>query len=199
MSMRFVETQKVVRELLSEADRFSRVEHEGHEDSLAWRLAALRTTLQRLDRRLGGVPPRSGLLGEIDVVYQRILDVAAGARTHDLDHLVANAARLRTQAHLPELPVSLPVPEDAPAPGTKRSARRHFGLALVPFAALGVASLILPLLVPGLRRSRAAWGLTMGAVLASAALGAAMELASRSPLSSGLIDSDASAASHAVA
>jgi hypothetical protein len=152
------ETQQIVRELLVEADALSRAMYAEHNDTIAWRLAALRTTLQRIDRRLGGAEPSFGIVGELDMAYHRILDVAAMARSVKLSHLVANAARLRAQAHPDERPRVVQKAPEVPALAARYGAREW-----VP-AAVGLVALGVTLVARPLRRSALAWGIVAGLV-----------------------------------
>jgi hypothetical protein len=155
------ETQQIVRELLVEADALSRVMYAEQKDTIAWRLAALRTTLQRIDRRLGGSEPGFAIVGELDVAYHRILDVAAMARSVKLTHLVANASRLRTQAHPDGRHRLVRKALEAPTPAATYGVREMVPVA-VSLVMLGVTLVARPL-----RRSALAWGIVAGVVALS--------------------------------
>jgi hypothetical protein len=166
--MNTLEAQHVVRELLVEADALSRVLYAEHEEVLAWRLAALRATLQRIDRRLGSSHPGASLSGELDVAYQRIVDLAATTRSEKLRHLVTSAARLHEQPHPGRAPAER---EPAATPpwrsGTPRDVARRAGVELAA-TAVSVSALAVPALTPRLRRSALVWGIVAGALLISA-------------------------------
>jgi len=196
--MQTFETQVVVRELITEADHLSRQFHQAADDTLAGRLAALRSTLQRLDRALGGAlsrSARSALTGEIDVVYQRIVDIAARSREADLRALLETAARLRPPplALVTRFPIpGAPAPRaavDAPAPlvdvdardtergSLERIATSNARAAVAPIL-LGIAlgALLVPGIVPRLRRSAAGWGVAAGMALLALGIGLTVKM-----------------------
>jgi hypothetical protein len=161
--MNTLETQHVVRELLVEADSLSRRLYEADDVVIAWRLAALRTTLQRIDRRLGSGYPGPGLTGELDVAYQRIVDIAATAGSDRLAHLMTNATRLRDQTH-PSVPPTARPP--TPPPEAPKDVAREAGAELAA-TVTGVSALAAAVSIPRLRRSPLAWGLAAGVLLVS--------------------------------
>jgi hypothetical protein len=91
--------QGIVRTLLVEADHLSRLAYADHEEILAARFAALRTELARVERRFGASPPRITTKGELDLLYQRVCDVAASAEGREpkplLEEMVSIASKLR--------------------------------------------------------------------------------------------------------
>jgi hypothetical protein len=91
--------QGIVRTLLVEADHLSRLAYADHQETLAQRFAALRTELARIERRFGACPPRLTTMGEIDVLYQRVCDVASSAIGREprplLDKMMLVASKLR--------------------------------------------------------------------------------------------------------
>ncbi len=91
--------QGIVRSLIVDADRLSRLSYADHQEVLAQRFAALRTELLRVERRIGAWPSHPPTRGEIDVVYQKVCDVASAAIGREprglLDRMVMVASRLR--------------------------------------------------------------------------------------------------------
>ncbi len=95
--MRSIQAQELVRELITETDALSRVCYQANDTTGSGRLAALRSTLQRIERRLGGDAPMLALEGELDLVYQRVRDLSSrsGGHSDELGRLLAHAASLR--------------------------------------------------------------------------------------------------------
>jgi hypothetical protein len=139
--------QELVRELIVETDHLSRTSHEANEHTLSGRLAALRTTLQHLERGMGGASPRFAVLGELDVVYQRIRDLAAfsenGLEHEELERLLDHAERLhahRVTLPHPAYPAAIPLVRRAvPHSSDKRMPWVVGAVGLVTLAALSFA------------------------------------------------------------
>ena len=94
------DVQKSVRELITETDQLSRHAHAEHRDAQSETFASLRTTLMRLDRWLGARTRRAGLIGELDLVYQRVRDASARATPEqraEIEPLLDTAQRLRAR------------------------------------------------------------------------------------------------------
>jgi hypothetical protein len=99
--MRSSEAQGLVRQLITEADHLSRTSYAAAREERSWRFAALRSTLQRLERGLGQEPPRFALRGELDLVYQRVVAMASSGAPEEeaeLKRMVQEAHSLRTRA-----------------------------------------------------------------------------------------------------
>jgi len=104
--MESAELQHEVRELITQADHLSRVSYAANRERDAEVFAALRTTLMRIDRMLGVGPELPTLSGEVDVVYQRVRDVASrasGDARDAMSPLIATAQRLRDGVALPKV------------------------------------------------------------------------------------------------
>lgn len=94
------DVQKSVRELITETDQYSRHAHAEHRDAQSATFASIRTTLLRLDRWLGARTRRAGLIGELDLVYQRVRDASARATPEqraEIEPLLGTAERLRAK------------------------------------------------------------------------------------------------------
>jgi hypothetical protein len=113
---------------------------------------------------------RSAINGELDIVYQRLRDIASSMADEPgrgaMDRLLEHADHLRHESlELMGAGIRLrTVPEEGEG-GTRREARLAVSLTLAAVGALAI-----PLLVPALRRSPLAWGVS-GAI-ATFALGA---------------------------
>jgi hypothetical protein len=103
--MDVTELHHEVRQLITTTDHLSRRAYAEDRERDAEVFASLRTSLQRIDRLLGGrVHP--GLAGEVDVIYERVRDAVARASMleHDeLANLVASAERLHDSVAPPRL------------------------------------------------------------------------------------------------
>jgi len=174
-----VETQELVRELITETDHLSRTWHAAEQHTQSGRLAALRSTLQRLERHMGGELPLD-IVRELDVVYQRIRAMASGIEDAqeraDLEHLLAHAERLRPQDERPAFPLVRVIGPTRGLPA------RRLDVPSVALAA-GAIALLVPLCVPRVRRSWGGWG--VAAAVAASSMGAA--LAVRLRASSGVV------------
>jgi hypothetical protein len=134
--MRTEEAQGLLRELITEADHLSRVSYKATHGERSWRFAALRTTLQRLERHVGQDFPRFTVVGEFDVLYQRIVDMASAGgpeEADDLDRMCAAAGRLRTQ-------VLRTTPSRNPTP--KLTARGKWAPWALPLALVAFATVL---------------------------------------------------------
>ncbi|HEY2514729.1 MAG TPA: hypothetical protein VGI39_27880 [Polyangiaceae bacterium] len=96
------DAQELVRELITGTDALSRAWYQAHDETGSGQLAALRSTLQRIERRLGRDAPTFAVEGELDLVYQRLRDLASRAEQHpeghELTQLVNRAASWRTHS-----------------------------------------------------------------------------------------------------
>jgi hypothetical protein len=119
--------QGVVRTLITETDHLSRMAYAMQDQVLSTRFAALRTELSRLERKFGASPPRPTSNGEIEVVYKRVLDIAAAAvgtePREEIDQLVRVASRLRAPRPNTLLGMEAARPQIAPRPAPRRDPR----------------------------------------------------------------------------
>jgi hypothetical protein len=139
------DTRTLLRELITEADHLSRVSYEAFRGVRSWRFSALRTTLQRLERRAGGEAPQLPARGELDLVYQRIVEMASACEPREretIDHMRAAADRLRSKPSRVTL-ASPPIPLIVPRRRTPMRLKGPvWGLPLA-FVALAVPLLAL--------------------------------------------------------
>ena len=104
--MENTELQSEVRALLTQADHLSRVAYAAHRERDAEVFASLRTTLQRIDRLLGVSAVHPAIPGQLDVLYQRVRDVAArtsGEAREAMNDFVEGAERVHESVAPPKL------------------------------------------------------------------------------------------------